>query len=157
MSEYVEYLKEVFSEFGSVEPRRMFGGYGIFHKGLMFALVADNALYLKADKPSPCTLPNGSWSNLATRKRGRLLRCPTTWLRRTFSTTRKKRRFGPIAPMPPLFAQTKSRRGQLQSPRKRSNDIYMPGFGPAAEPLWFRPKWPKPLTPHPAALHETNA
>jgi len=50
MSEYVEYLKEVFSEFGSVEPRRMFGGYGIFHKGLMFGLVADEVLYLKADE-----------------------------------------------------------------------------------------------------------
>jgi len=50
MSEYVEYLKEVFSEFGSVEPRRMFGGYGVFHKGLMFALVADDVLYLKADE-----------------------------------------------------------------------------------------------------------
>ena len=49
MSDYVEYLKEVFSEFGSIQPRRMFGGYGIFHKGLMFALVADDALYLKAD------------------------------------------------------------------------------------------------------------
>ena len=38
MSEYVEYLKEVFSEFGSVELRRMFEGYGIFYKGLMFGL-----------------------------------------------------------------------------------------------------------------------
>ena len=26
----------------------------------------------------------------------------------------------------------------------------MPGFGPAAEPLFFREKWPKPLTPRPA-------
>jgi DNA transformation protein len=50
MSEYVEYLKEVFSEFGSVEPRRMFGGYGVFYKGLMFGLVADDVLYLKADE-----------------------------------------------------------------------------------------------------------
>jgi DNA transformation protein len=49
MSEYVEYLKEVFSEFGVIQPRRMFGGYGIFYKGLMFALVADATLYLKAD------------------------------------------------------------------------------------------------------------
>ena len=50
MSEYVEYLKEVFDLFGPIQLRRMFGGYGIFHKGVMFALVADNALYLKADK-----------------------------------------------------------------------------------------------------------
>jgi DNA transformation protein len=28
----------------------MFGGYGIFHKGLMIGLVADDILYLKADE-----------------------------------------------------------------------------------------------------------
>ena len=50
MSEYVEYLHEVFVKFGPMQPRRMFGGYGIFHKGLMFALVADDVLYLKADE-----------------------------------------------------------------------------------------------------------
>ncbi len=27
----------------------MFGGYGIFHQGLMFGLIADGCLYLKAD------------------------------------------------------------------------------------------------------------
>jgi DNA transformation protein len=50
MSEYIEYLKEVFDQFGTIQPRRMFGGYGIFYKGLMFALVADDTLYLKADE-----------------------------------------------------------------------------------------------------------
>ncbi len=50
MSEYIDYLEEVFVDFGRVQPRRMFGGYGIFHKGLMFALVADDVLYLKADE-----------------------------------------------------------------------------------------------------------
>lgn len=28
----------------------MFGGYGIYHDGLMFALVTDDTLYLKADE-----------------------------------------------------------------------------------------------------------
>ena len=32
--------------------RRMFGGYGIFHQGLMFGLIADGSLYLKADDES---------------------------------------------------------------------------------------------------------
>ena len=50
MTEYVEYLKEVFEQFGPIQLRRMFGGYGIFHKGLMFGLVADDVLYLKADE-----------------------------------------------------------------------------------------------------------
>ena len=50
MSEYVEFLKEVFEQFGPIQPRRMFGGYGIFHKGLMLGLVADDVLYFKADE-----------------------------------------------------------------------------------------------------------
>ncbi len=49
-SEFVEYLKEIFEQFGSVQARRMFGGYGIYHDGIMFGLVADDTLYLKADE-----------------------------------------------------------------------------------------------------------
>ncbi len=49
MSEYIEHLEEVFEVFGPITVRRMFGGYGIYHNGLMFALVADDTLYLKAD------------------------------------------------------------------------------------------------------------
>ncbi len=49
MSEFIEYLKEVFEPFGSVQARRMFGGYGIYHDGLMFGLVTDETLYLKTD------------------------------------------------------------------------------------------------------------
>ena len=50
MSEFVEYLHEVFEQFGPIQARRMFGGYGIYHDGLMFGLVADDSLYLKADE-----------------------------------------------------------------------------------------------------------
>jgi hypothetical protein len=31
-----------------------------------------------------------------------------------------------------------------------------PGVGPAAEPLLFRQKWPKPLTPRSAIFQEAN-
>jgi DNA transformation protein len=44
-----ERLKELFSGFGPVSIRRMFGGVGIFAEGIMFALVAEGELYLKAD------------------------------------------------------------------------------------------------------------
>ena len=33
----------------------------------------------------------------------------------------------------------------------------LPGFGPAADPLLFRQKWTKPLTPRPATLQGTDA
>jgi DNA transformation protein len=52
MSEFVDNLQEVFVLFGPVQARRMFGCYGIFHDGLMFGLVADEVLYLKADGSS---------------------------------------------------------------------------------------------------------
>lgn len=52
MSEFVDNLPEVFALFGPVRTKRMFGGYGIYHDDLMFALVADDVLYLKADDKS---------------------------------------------------------------------------------------------------------
>lgn len=52
MSEFVENLEEVFAQFGSVSAKRMFGGYGIYHDNLMFGLVVDEVLYLKADDNS---------------------------------------------------------------------------------------------------------
>jgi DNA transformation protein and related proteins len=49
MSEFTQYLQEVFELFGPISARKMFGGYGVYHQGLMFGLVADDTLYLKAD------------------------------------------------------------------------------------------------------------
>ena len=34
---------------GPVRAKRMFGGHGVFLEGLMFALIADDRLYLKVD------------------------------------------------------------------------------------------------------------
>lgn len=52
MNEFVEHLHEVFRDFGRISARRMFGGCGIYYDGVMFALVADDVLYLKADDSS---------------------------------------------------------------------------------------------------------
>jgi DNA transformation protein len=49
---YLDFIKEQFSGFGPVTVRRMFGGAGVYHDGLMFALIADEMLYLKADSVS---------------------------------------------------------------------------------------------------------
>jgi DNA transformation protein len=43
-------LADLFEPVGGVSFRRMFGGMGIFRQGIMFALVADDVLYLKADE-----------------------------------------------------------------------------------------------------------
>ena len=52
MSNFIDFLHEVFADFGTINARKMFGGYGIYHDGLMFAIVVDETLYLKADKTS---------------------------------------------------------------------------------------------------------
>jgi DNA transformation protein len=44
-----DYVFELFSGFGPVTVRRMFGGSGIFAGGLMIALVVDGVIFLKAD------------------------------------------------------------------------------------------------------------
>jgi len=46
---FVELLKDALSGLGPVAVRRMFGGAGIYADGVMFGLVADDTLYLKAD------------------------------------------------------------------------------------------------------------
>jgi DNA transformation protein len=42
-------IREMFSVFGAVDVRRMFGGAGIYADGTMFAILADGVIYLKAD------------------------------------------------------------------------------------------------------------
>lgn len=46
---YKEFIQELFSGFGPVTIRDMFGGGGVFHDGIMFAIIADETLYLKVD------------------------------------------------------------------------------------------------------------
>lgn len=47
---YVEFLIEQFAPLGEISSRAMFGGYCLYCGGTVFALVAGNALYLKADE-----------------------------------------------------------------------------------------------------------
>ena len=49
-SSLVEYLRELLDSVDGVTFKRMFGGYGIFRHGLMFALIEDDTLYFKADE-----------------------------------------------------------------------------------------------------------
>lgn len=50
--EFVLYVTEQMQLLGQVYAKSMFGGHGLFFDGLMFALIADNILYLKVDKVS---------------------------------------------------------------------------------------------------------
>jgi DNA transformation protein len=46
---FAEFLREQLAPFGRVTMRRMFGKTGVFHNGLMFAMVANDALYFRVD------------------------------------------------------------------------------------------------------------
>jgi len=48
--EDTERLAELFSNYGPVTVRRMFGGAGVFADGLMIALVVEGVIFLKADE-----------------------------------------------------------------------------------------------------------
>ncbi|MFT6164760.1 MAG: DNA transformation protein [Zhongshania aliphaticivorans] len=48
-SAFTVFLVDQLQWLGPVTSRRMFGGTGLFLEGLMFALIVENTLYLKAD------------------------------------------------------------------------------------------------------------
>ena len=46
---FVDHVLDLLQPFGAVSARAMFGGYGLYREGVMFALIADSVLYVKAD------------------------------------------------------------------------------------------------------------
>ena len=43
-------IEDLFAELGSVSVRRMFGGHGVYHQGLIIAVEVDGEILLKADE-----------------------------------------------------------------------------------------------------------
>ena len=48
-NDFIHYLQELFADFGAVSARAMFGGHGLYHDGVMFAVAFEDGLYLKVD------------------------------------------------------------------------------------------------------------
>jgi DNA transformation protein len=48
-NEYLEFVVEWLGPLGKVTARAMFGGHALYCDGVVFALLADNTLYLKVD------------------------------------------------------------------------------------------------------------
>ena len=48
-SEFVDYVVELMADWATVSARKMFGGYGLYREGLMFALIAEDELFFKTD------------------------------------------------------------------------------------------------------------
>lgn len=47
--EFIDWVLDLLAPFGAVTARRMFGGYGLFLDGLMFAIVVDDVVWFKTD------------------------------------------------------------------------------------------------------------
>ena len=70
-------LEDLFEPFGNVTVRRMFGGIGVFHRGLNFAGVMDGVFTFKADEQTiPEFEAEGSKVWQYTRKDGKIVTMP---------------------------------------------------------------------------------
>lgn len=45
-----DFVRELLADLGPVTIKRMFGGAGVYRDGVMFGLIADEALHLKTDE-----------------------------------------------------------------------------------------------------------
>lgn len=48
--DFLDYVLEQFEPLGGVTCRRMFGGAGLYKHGVIFGLIAEDVIYLKADE-----------------------------------------------------------------------------------------------------------
>jgi len=74
MSDFVDFAIETLSHNGAVSSRRMFGGHGLYKDGLMFALIADDILYLKVDKSSAEEFDREGLAHFEFPKNGKLVK-----------------------------------------------------------------------------------
>jgi DNA transformation protein len=47
---FTAYVLDQLSEFGEIEPKKMFGGVGLYRDGVFFGLLARDTLFLKVDE-----------------------------------------------------------------------------------------------------------
>jgi DNA transformation protein len=102
-----EFIRDLFAQFRPVTVKRMFSGAGIFADGLMFGLIVDGAIHLKADETNiadferegsrPFTYTRGKRGPVALpywRLPERLYDDPdklAVWARRAFATAQQKK------------------------------------------------------------------
>jgi DNA transformation protein len=48
-NEFTDYVVGLMADWATVSAHKMFGGYGLYREGLMFALIADDELFFKTD------------------------------------------------------------------------------------------------------------
>ncbi|MDO6387861.1 TfoX/Sxy family protein [Uliginosibacterium sp. 31-12] len=73
MDEFSEYMLDLFRLFGRITLRRMFAGRGLFRDGIMFGLVYDETLYLKADAENAIDFQRLNLKQFEYARQGRLI------------------------------------------------------------------------------------
>ena len=48
--DYLEYILDVLSLCDNITAKRLFGGYGLYQNGIIFAIIVENELYFKVDE-----------------------------------------------------------------------------------------------------------
>lgn len=72
--EFASYVVDMLQTMGPVYSKKMFGGHGIFLEGLMFALIADNELFLKTDAESEGDFRGRGLQPFTYNKKGKLIK-----------------------------------------------------------------------------------
>jgi DNA transformation protein len=111
------YLLELLAPLGHVSARPMFGGFGLFHNGMMFGLIAREELFLKVGDTNRATYqaageaPFSYDTKHGTNTIGSYWRCPPELLddAETFQTWARQA----------IEAATVAARGKPKAPRKR--------------------------------------
>jgi DNA transformation protein len=68
---FKEFLENLFLSFGPVSIRNMFSGAGVYAEGVMFAILVNDTLYLKADAVSARDFAAEGKAPFASRRKGR--------------------------------------------------------------------------------------
>ena len=55
---YLDYIKDLFSPFGVITVRKMFGGAGVYCDGAIFAITDDDSIWFKVDDVTRETFEN---------------------------------------------------------------------------------------------------
>jgi DNA transformation protein len=72
-NEFIIFLLELLEPLGAVEAKSMFGGFGIYRQGLMFALASEDTLYLKADEVNRAEFEGKGLPRFTYERRGKAL------------------------------------------------------------------------------------
>ena len=75
-SEFVEFVLESLQPLRGVSARRMFGGWGIYKDGVMFALIAYDQLYFKVDDGNRAVYEHAGLPYFTYTDKGKPIRMP---------------------------------------------------------------------------------